>query len=238
MSSNVEAPKGRGRPRKKGFRGRKLNFTNIDTETKNCNVLANTDQQPPGHGNSPMVISGDDITHSSIDADIEIRELVPVALKNSRENACFFNSVAQVFYSLVQFRAHILNTTLENNVIIQLKRLFREMQSSQIVHTYPIILDLHIPQYRNRDQIDASEVVSFLLENCFEKNIVRDSITGQIKEKPDYKLFRISEQTSIMCGNCNKESFTTIDMPFTSLNINAHEMQSIGVLLNETFNPI
>ena len=137
--------------------------------------VPNDTKQPSENGNSPLLIFDDNLAHTSIDTDsIEMIEHIPVALKNSLENACFFNSVAQVFYSLVQFRSHIFNTTLDNNVISQLKRLFREMQSSRIVHTYPIILDLNIPQYHDREQIDASEVVSYLLENCFEKNIESD----------------------------------------------------------------
>ena len=182
----------------------------IGKETENCNVLLDIDEQPSEHAINSKLTSDDTLSHSLIHANTtELREHVPVALKNSGENACFFNSVAQVLYSLLQFREHIFNTTLDNNVISQLKRLFREMQSSSIVHTYPIILDLHIPHHHDREQIDASEVVSFLLEHCFEKNIENDLITGQIREKPDYKLFRISEQTSIMCANCNKESFTS-----------------------------
>ena len=167
---------------------------------------------------------------------IALREHVPVPLKNSGENACFFNSVAQVFYSLPKFRGHILNTVLENNVINQLRRLFREIQSSQIVHTYPIILDLDIPQYHNREQIDASEVVSYLLANCYETQIEIDQPTGRIFEKPDYGLFTISERSFMICRACDKETSTTVDMPFISLDVYQDEKQAVSGLIDITYN--
>ena len=141
-----------------------------------------------------------------------VREHVPVALKNSGENVCFFNSVIQILYSLLEIRLHVLSTALNNNVITQLRRLFRKMQSDKIVHTYPIVLDLHMPQYHNREQIDASEVVSYLLENCYETRIEIDQVTNQIIEKPDYGLFKVNEVSSIMCIVCNKETLLSLSM--------------------------
>ena len=114
-----------------------------------------------------LLVDGDiEANPGPVDNNVDttaITEHVPVPLQNY-ENVCFFNSVAQVFYSLLQFREHILNTTLDTHVITKLRQLFREMQSSQIVHTYPIVRDLYIPQYRvgAMEQIDAIEVVSYL----------------------------------------------------------------------------
>ena len=61
------------------------------------------------------------------------------------------------------------------------------------------------------------------MNNSFERKIVTNEMTGQIRELPDYKFFEVNELTTMMCSNCNKESFRTIDMPFTTLNVYAHE---------------
>ena len=173
---------------------------------------------------------------------ITLTDNVPVPLKNG-ENVCFFNSVVQVFYSLMPFRAHIYGETIDNHVIRNLRKLFREMEASPAhnIHTYPIVRALQIPHYRDRDQIDALEVVSFLIDNCVE--------TDQITGIPDYAIFKMAAITSTICANCNKESSHTNYVPLITLDVqsriqiedsmlvvDSYEQQTVSHLLNRRFN--
>ena len=65
--------------------------------------------------------------NDSVDGSF-LTEQVPVTLRNSGENICFLNSVVQVLYSLLPFRAHIFNTSLNNNVVTTIRQLFREIE--------------------------------------------------------------------------------------------------------------
>ena len=122
--------------------------------------------------------------NDSVDGSF-LTEQVPVTLRNSGENICFLNSVVQVLYSLLPFRAHIFNTSLNNNVVTTIRQLFREIEicPQYAIPTYEYAASLNIPNYNHyrREQIDVREVVQYLAENCFEQRIVINQILVFLK---------------------------------------------------------
>ena len=105
-----------------------------------------------------------------------LTEKEPVPLRNNMrvsENVCFFNSVVQVLFSLIPFRARILSDLVDNPVIRNIKQLFRtinESVSSYSIHTYPVVRAIDIPHYIDHEQMDAREVLRYLIDNSVEAN--------------------------------------------------------------------
>ena len=222
VTNNVETPKSKGGRPKKGIKGcckpKKLDFTSIVDNNKLPKQSNEVTSPATQSINLNTVISTN---------NIPVTENIPVPLKNIGENVCFFNSLAQVLYSSLSFRAHVFNTTLHNDVIDKLRELFREMESTQhSVHTYPIVACLDIPEYEDKQQFDVRNLLSYLLDYSFEQD------TRQLTM---HTLFKINEIRSTMCGNCNKESFSSCDNPMFDLDIYPFERQTIRGLLDRVF---
>ena len=284
--ANTKTPKGKGRPKKKktGFRGRKLDFSQIDDDKHDDNIahlsFASKKEiiEPTEITTSASEIFLDDDVSISSTATVDtagiqenntnericvsesdsssltstsviindnsnnslLTEKVPVGLRNSGENICFFNSVAQVLYSLLSFRGHIFNTPLDHIVIIKLRQLFREMESSPAydINTYLLVADLGIPDYNHqrKEQIDAREIFSYLIENCFDSRVVIDQVTHLPKLAPDYGLFNLSERTTMRCKDCGKENVPVNDIvPLISVPVEEFRRQSVNGLLDRLF---
>ena len=87
--------KGRGRPKKSGFKGRKLDFTHVPDL-----VI-----QPSDHVSNITVSCKDNSVNQLISpTSTTLAENVPVRLING-ENVCFFNSTVQIFYSLIPYQS-------------------------------------------------------------------------------------------------------------------------------------
>ena len=159
-----------------------------------------------------------------------VAENIPVALQNSGHNVCFFNSAVQVLYSLLSFRTHINNTTLNNIVVYNLKKLFGKIDDARSSHfsvyTYQIVLDLIIPNYIDRQQHDVLNLISYILDNSFIKDNKGITI---------HTLFKMTENKSIMCNNCGKESRTSYDIPIFTLAVDPSQRQTIRGLLDRVF---
>ena len=146
------------------------------------------------------------------------------------ENVCFFNSVVQVLFSLIPFRARILSDLVDNQVIRNIKQLFRTMNesvSSYSIHTYPVVRAINIPHYIDHEQMDAREVLRYLIDNSVE--------TNQTTGRPDYSFLKVAEITSTLCAQCNKETHITDYKPMISLDIESSQRQTIYDLLNRKF---
>ena len=166
----------------------------------------------------------------------------PVPLENNKENICFFNSVLQVLYSTLPFRAHVLNTHMNNNVIMKIKEIFEmmETQNLQSINTYSKIANFDIPEYdyRRRQQIGVCEMLSFLFENCFEKVIKVDERTQMPYEASSFGMFELQNTTNIVCSSCAKVTFRSLDEWFTKLKVNdcTQYPQKVIDLLQENLN--
>ena len=88
--------------------------------------------------------------------DIDFHNATPIGLKNiyynndgTRRcaNVCFFNALIQILVSIADYRNYILQSSLDNAVVTNLKRLFRVMtDANDAVHTYPYVHELEIPE--------------------------------------------------------------------------------------------
>ena len=91
------------------------------------------------------ILIPDKRTNEIVD-DIDFHNATPIGLKNtyynndgSRRcaNVCFFNAVIQILVSIPDYRNYIMQSSLDNVVVTNLKRLFRVMNNSNSsVHTY------------------------------------------------------------------------------------------------------
>ena len=196
----------------------------VDTDLENEPILP-TSTDPVS--DTTVTHQNDSIDHSTI-TNVLPRPQVTVPLINDA-SVCFFNSVVQVFYSLIPFRTRIYSNLVDNHVVRNMRQLFREIESSPSynIHTSPIIRNLLIPDYVYGEQIDALEVVSFLIQNSMELSQTTNQM-NQLIDMPDYAFFKITELQSIMCANCNKESSFNVEVPLISLNVNAGQSQSIN----------
>ena len=100
---------------------RKLENELSSIEQNNSTVIENNS---PGYEASNIMrnIPVAPLNYSESNEAITLTENVPVPLKN-RENVCFFNSVVQVFYSLIHFRAQVYGEITDNHVIRNLRQL-------------------------------------------------------------------------------------------------------------------
>ena len=236
---------GRGRPKKCA---RKLNFKkdgNLSTDTirNEENILLPVSENDDIQ-NDVIPIHNSILPESSLEQapsdkrtniyeTINLTEKEPVPLRNNMrdsENVCFFNSVVQVLFSLIPFRARILSDLVDNQVIRNIKQLFRtinESVSSYSIHTYPVVRAIDIPHYIDHEQIDALEVLRYLIDNSVE--------TNQTTGRPDYSFFKVAENTSTLCAQCNKETHITDYKPMISLDIEASQRLTINDLLSRKF---
>ena len=102
------------------------------------------------------------------------------------------------------------------------------IESSSIVHTYPLAKQLNIPEHGHKQQVDAINITRLLVDN----------LGG---DQNDFSLFNMTETTSTLCMNCNKESFSTIRVPILSLDIvnivKSNQQHSIDGIMNIMFDP-
>ena len=243
FDNNMVTPKSKGRPKKNSkktfnfMKPKKLDFTtaekgSLNFETLDTNMLINNDSADPLDSGTTVENRIDSVNDSAM----PLCEYIPLPLKNLA-NVCFFNAVVQVFHSLLPFRARVFSDLVDNHIISSLRLLFREIESSPIyeIDTYPIVRALQIPDYIDREQIDAREVVSHLIDNSVEWNQITNE-RNETRNVPDYAFFKLTEIRSIICSHCNKESSTTADVPLIQLNVDAFESQTIGNLLDREFN--
>ena len=178
MSENKKTPKGSGRSKK---RAKRLNFLkrrklNFDTEDSSVSTT------------EPI----EAVTLSSN----TISCIIPVPLRNTGDNICFFNAVVQVFNSLVKYHAHVIEPMTGNNVINKMKELFIKMLTLPYVHTYPIASSMNISDHHGRNQVDALNVLRLLVEY----------VKLQENGLPDFLFFKITETTSARCSSSNHEN--------------------------------
>ena len=80
-----------------------------------------------------------------------------------------------------------------------MKQLFEKIDQASSSHssvkTLLMVRRLDIPNYRDRSQHDVLELMAYILDNSFVKE---NGITI-------HSLFKMTENTSIMCNNCHKE---------------------------------
>ena len=142
----------------------------------------------------------------------------PAKLKNTN-NVCFFNSVAQVFYSIPSFRMHILNSTVNNIVVSNLRNLFDRMNTSStdtIIKTSNYVETFDIPDYTPNQQHDVLVLIRHILDHT---NVIDN-------------IFKMTYSKSIVCNNCNRRSFTTCNMPIFTLDIDdPYSQQTVSGLL-------
>ena len=135
VSTNVETPKGRGRPKKaprvfKGIKPKRLDFTS-SVEHGECSKHPN---EAPSTSISQIDANTTMTTLLNIDYSLVTRHTVdsnfPVRLHNEGVNVCFFNSICQVLYSLPEFHTYLEQTPISHLVVTELKNLFETMRGA------------------------------------------------------------------------------------------------------------
>ena len=104
-----------------------------------------------------------------VDFNIVRDSNIPLGLKNCGEDVCFFNSVIQVFYSLLIFREYInqLRPSVKG-VSMKIRKLFKEMVTlNVVVRTSVYVRYLNLQHYEPGMQYDAHECILQLLEKIY-----------------------------------------------------------------------
>ena len=129
-------------------------------------------------------------------------------LLNVGVNVCFFNSIIQALYSLPLFHTYLEQTTIDDNIVKELKRLFKVMLTSDIVKTSLFIkaLESKFIGYRYRDQYDAEECLREILNVCFPYYHESASIK---KFDSNKFIFRVQVKQTTRCqlnkGGCGNQ---------------------------------
>ena len=220
---------------------------NIDIwRSEKCSNLKDHDEKPLTTEcfpiNDPDLDMDSPITEACSDdnhlIDFSISDVVnkniPVKLYNA-SNVCFFNSSVQILYFLESFNEHICNTLLNTLVISNIRVIFRKIYFEQLnnsmlpIYTHQIVESLNIPRYRVNEQHDVCDFLEYILDNCFPRDTIKKDVTI-------HSLFKITINKSLLCNNCNKESFSQDVTPIFQLDIEkTQELQSISELFERTF---
>ena len=243
VTNDVVTPKRKGRPPKKGFRGRKLDFdADMGTTTSATNSTTLTDI--PGTSNSSNL----DIDYFTITDNITISKY-PVRLRNEGVNACFINTINQVLYSLPQFHLYLYQTLVDNPTVTALKTIFQKMRSANgIVQTSNFLnpadseylhigdhyifrpqADQGIDNYTFRSQYDAQEALQKILDNCY-PDINRSMFCTLVDEVHE------CDET---LGGCGKRQKKLMPYQMIKLEVDSEtiEDQNVEDLFTQLFTP-
>ena len=134
------------------------------------------------------------------DADFNISS--PIGLKNPNiyfedgsvrcANVCFFNSLLQILISIPRYHEYILDSPIDNPVIINLKNLITLIdRSTDSIDTYQFVHNLGIPNYTQHMQLDAHECLTHILENSFPTDHLKDLSVFSIQSDETYCCNRL-----------------------------------------------
>ena len=109
------------------------------------------------------------VDEQNVELTIMQSRTAPLGLKNySGHNVCFFNSVIQVLFSVESFREHIRHLDTIDPIVLIIKNLFREIESSDIpIETYLYVQSLELSHYQPGVQFDAPECLQHILNNVY-----------------------------------------------------------------------
>jgi len=130
------------------------------------------------------------------------------------------------------FCLYLDQTEHENVIVRELKNIFREMASKDIVKSSEYIRNFNLPNYTFGNQHDAHECITHILNHCF--------LEG------NDNMFQIMVKESIICEvvpgsfntGCNKRIEKDVPTNVLSLEVkDTNEEQSIQSLLETLFSP-
>ena len=111
-----------------------------------CSQILNFQRKPVLEASSDPMLIPDEITHAHVN-DVDISSKLPIGFKNTCynldgsircANVCFFNALIQILVSIPDYHNYIMQSDLDNAVVMNLKRLFSVINDSvNSVHTYP-----------------------------------------------------------------------------------------------------
>ena len=211
------------------------------TSSHNDNVRLDDNEEPTSFSaiNKLDVIrshlnSSLDIDFSSVTLNTQNRRF-PVKLLNEGVNVCFFNSIIQALYSLPLFHTYLEQTTIDNKIVKELKRLFKIMLTSNIVRTSTYIkaLENKFIGYRYKDQYDAEECLREILNVCFPYYHESASIENFDSNK---FIFRVQVTQTTKCevnkGGCGIQQDDLEHRQILKLNINeTYNQQTVQSLI-------
>ena len=217
----------------------------IDEQLPTCSKFAANDRidiQTLGtstNEDSTMTMTIVDEPNDATSQKVLLTENVPVPLRNiigkGKENICFFNSVVQVLYSLLPFRSHVYNNTIENPYVKTIKRLFKMMDKrpSNPINTYKMVPDLNFRDYNHKEghQIDSREVLLFIIDNIF-----HEDQSVPLYSHSNYGIFKLTESRKFTCdcGNVRNSPGNSIPNLMLDVNtVNTSHWQTIDGLLSE-----
>mgnify|MGYP001340039308 CR=1 FL=1 len=154
----------------------------------------------------------------------------PIGLLNNGENICFINSAIQLLYNYENFRSYIKNLSSSNEVVLAIKALFNEIDSS----SYPVksskyLQQFNIPFYIYPNVYDSHEFLVHLLDKVYPR-------VDNTSMFDDNCMFNVKTKNHIVCKNsiCN-QSIVKIEQNLAlTLNVkSSNDSQTINDLLNE-----
>ena len=162
MSNPEHFEKGKGRPKKRlGFKG------TLNSQMKDINSMQK----------------------ESIHFQIEDNDFPPLILREVKDpskptglqneihnkkcvNVCFFNAIIQILHSIPELCRIVKSSTVKNKFVTEIRTLFQKMEKNpsdtpvqSSVHVYN--LKNYLPDYAFKDQYDAHECLTKIIENLF-----------------------------------------------------------------------